>query len=171
MWSAGKQAGPSGRRSIMAWRKSATPSPERAEMGMQAANSCSARYCSISGSKGPLSLCSRSVLLAELARDIDVEEQQVALAEGGAHGVHHALGQERIGFVDAGGVEEDDLGIGEGEHALDGGAGGLGFVGDDGDLGADELVQQRGLAGVGAAQDGDEAGLHGATGWERRTRT
>src|ERR1017187_10026248 len=38
----------------MAWRKSATPSPERAEMGMQAANSCSARYCSISGSKGPL---------------------------------------------------------------------------------------------------------------------
>src|ERR1700691_1852278 len=111
------------------------------------------------------------VLLAELARDVHHQEQQVALAESAAHGVDHALGQERIGLMDAGGVEEDDLGIRKGEHALDGRAGGLGLVGDDGDLGADDLVQQRGFTGVGAAENGNKAGFHGATGCERRTRT
>src|ERR1700691_1331160 len=33
-----------------------------------------------------------AVLLAELARDIHYQEQQVALPKGGAHGIHHALG-------------------------------------------------------------------------------
>ena len=41
-------------------------------------------------------------------------------------GIHHALVKEGIGLVNAGSVDEHNLGAGQVENALDGGTGGLG---------------------------------------------
>ena len=46
----------------------------------------------------------------------------------------------------------------ERNHALNRSARGLRFVGDNGHLGSHQGVQQGGLAGIGAAQNGNEAG-------------
>jgi len=61
--------------------------------------------------------------------------------------------------VDAGCVDQDDLGVFAIEDALNAIAGGLGFGRDDGDFLADEGVDERGFARVGAAYDCDETGL------------
>ena len=65
------------------------------------------------------------------------------------------------GPVHARGVDVDDLPVGTGVGADDAVPGRLRLVGDDRQLGADQPVQQRGLAGVGPADQGDEARLHG----------
>ena len=70
------------------------------------------------------------------------------------------LAEQRAGLVDAGRVDEHDLGVGPGEHAHDAGAGGLRLVRDDGHLRAEDLVEQRGLAHVGPAHERHEAGAH-----------
>ena len=46
-----------------------------------------------------------------------------------------------------------------GEDALNGGARGLRLVGDDGELFADQRVQQRGFAGVGPAQNRNKTAI------------
>jgi hypothetical protein len=61
--------------------------------------------------------------------------------------------------VNAGSIDEDDLRFGQSDHALDGRPCGLRLIGDDGNLLADEGVQQSGLSGVGPADDGDEPRL------------
>ena len=60
--------------------------------------------------------------------------------------------------MDARGIQKYDLKAFPGEHPLDGVAGGLGLVGDDGDLLPHQSVEQRGLAHIGPAQDRYEAG-------------
>ena len=55
-------------------------------------------------------------------------------------------------------------GVGD-PHAEDPVPRGLRLVGDDRDLRPDEPVQQRGLPGVGPADQGDEAGLHWSMGF------
>ena len=50
---------------------------------------------------------------------------------------------------------------------MNGGAGGLGLVGDDRDFVADESVEERGFADVGAADEGNETGVVVGH-WERR---
>ena len=61
-------------------------------------------------------------------------------------------------LVQAGGVHHDDLGFLAVHNAAHGVAGGFRLVGGDGDLLAHQRVGQRGLAGVGPAHDGHEAG-------------
>ena len=99
---------------------------------------------------------------------VDDEEDGVAGFEGVVDFLHHAAVELRVGLVHAGGVDQDDLGGGvaglalgflfqrDFEHAVDAGARGLRFVRDDGELLAEQGVEQRGFAGVGAADDGDE---------------
>ena len=60
-----------------------------------------------------------AVLLAEAARRVGHKQQQVALLERRAHGVHQALVQRRVGLVNAGRIEKDDLRLRRGDHALD----------------------------------------------------
>ena len=75
-----------------------------------------------------------------------------------------ALAEQRARPVDARRVEQDDLRRRGGAHAPDLGAGGLRAVGDDRDLGAHELVHQRGLADVRPAHEGHEAGTEDGCG-------
>jgi hypothetical protein len=99
------------------------------------------------------------VLDAEGRRRIHQEEQQVALLQRIAHGVHEALVELRIGAVNPGSIDEYDLRAIERQHALYGGAGGLGLVGDDGHFLPHQGVQQRGFAGVGTPHQRDESRL------------
>ena len=72
-----------------------------------------------------------------------------------------ARSSRRRGCEDAGGVDQHDLGVALHGHAAHREAGGLHLLGDDGDLGADQAVDQGRLAGVGRADDGGEAGAGG----------
>ena len=104
---------------------------------------------------------------------VDDEEDGVAGLEGVVVLLHHAAVELGVGLVDSGCVDEDDLGggmaglswallfQGDLEDSVNAGAGGLGFVGDDGELLTEESVQEGRLARVGAADDGDEAGAEG----------
>src|SRR5688572_31138751 len=66
--------------------------------------------------------------------------------------------------MNAGSVDIDDLTLVVLPHADNSIAGGLRLVGNDGELLLDEAVEERGLTGVGPANQGYEAGLH-AGGW------
>ncbi len=67
----------------------------------------------------------------------------------------------------AGSVDENDLPgwaallLGHVDDSQDAVARGLRLGADDGELFADERIQQRGLAGVGASEDADETGMEG----------
>jgi len=86
------------------------------------------------------------------------EKKDVDAFESGGDFAHHLLVQDGIGFVQAGRIYEDDLAFGAVDDALNAVAGGLRLGGDDGNFLADETVEERGLSGVGAANDGDKAG-------------
>ena len=104
---------------------------------------------------------------------VDDEEDGVAGFEGVVDLLHHAAVELSVGLVDAGGVDEDELGCGvagidfvffaqgDFENAVDAGARGLRFVGDDGELLAEQRVEQCGFPGIGTADDGDETGAEG----------
>src|SRR5690606_33326547 len=66
--------------------------------------------------------------------------------------------------VDAGRVDQQQLAAFEGGNAEQAVARGLRTIGDDADLGTDQGVDQGGLADVGAADDGNVAGVVGAHG-------
>jgi hypothetical protein len=61
-----------------------------------------------------------------------------------------------FGEVDAWGIDEDDLRLGQGKDTSQATPGGLGFRGDDGDLLPHEGVDEGGLAYVRLPQDGYE---------------
>ena len=69
-----------------------------------------------------------------------------------------ARSSRRLRLEDAGRVDEDDLRVVVDGDAAHDGARRLHLVGDDRHLGADQLVDQRRLAGIGRADQGDEAG-------------
>ena len=93
-------------------------------------------------------------------RGVDDEQHASAEDEGVGRVPHHGGVHPVLGPVDPGRVDERDLGARPPRHAQDALAGGLGLVGDDRDLLAHERVDERGLAGVGPADDGDLADLH-----------
>lgn len=69
-----------------------------------------------------------------------------------------ALAEQSARAVQAGRVDEDDLRVLAVDQAADGVAGGLGLVSRDGDLLPHQRVGQGGLASIGAADKGHEAG-------------
>jgi hypothetical protein len=89
---------------------------------------------------------------------IDEEEDDVGIAKGLECGGAHDVLQRNGGFEQSGGVDEDDLRVVEGQYAGDAIAGGLGPRARDGELLADEAVEQRGLPDVRLSDDGDETG-------------
>ncbi len=100
----------------------------------------------------------------ELARYVDDHQQQVAALQRVVDLFHHATVEGVDGLVHAGRVDQNKLPGGpfpfllDVDDALDAVARGLRLTGDDGELLADERVQQRGFACVGTANDGDESG-------------
>jgi hypothetical protein len=89
------------------------------------------------------------------------EAEDVYAFEGMLEFVHHHAAEDVFRLMDAGRVYQDDLSVFAIQDALDAVAGGLGFGGDDGDFLADEGIDERGFARVGAAYDCDETGFEG----------
>ena len=79
-------------------------------------------------------------------------------SSGGGRRVVEPLPHQGARLVDARRVDEDDLRLGPVQHAADLVAGRLRLVRDDRDLLAEDLVEQRRLAHVGAADEGHEPG-------------
>src|SRR5207244_2585272 len=105
-----------------------------------------------------------SVARPVLLGHVHQPERKVHLAQAAHGGLHHALVHAVGRLVDAGRVEEDDLAVGPVQDGQDAVAGRLRLVGDDRDLVAHQPVDERGLAHVGPADDGDEARVEGGRG-------
>ena len=97
----------------------------------------------------------------EVDRRVDDEAEDVDTFEGVLELVHHHAAENVFGLVDAGRVNQDDLGVFAIEDALNAIAGGLRLGRDDGDFLADESIDEGGFARVGATDDCDEAGFEG----------
>ena len=89
----------------------------------------------------------------------DQETNGVHFVVGGESGLHHDLVQTGFGLVDSRRIQKNDLAFGEVLDPEKAVAGGLGSVGDDGQLLAQETVEERRLAGIGPPDKGDKAGF------------
>jgi hypothetical protein len=96
--------------------------------------------------------------LGQAAMRLDQEDHDVGIGGPAPGGLDHAAVQPAARAEDARRVDEDDLALPGHADAADTRAGGLHLVRDDGDLGPHHAVQQRGLAGVGFSDQGNEAG-------------
>ncbi len=104
------------------------------------------------------------VLLHALVR-VDQQSDDFGVVRAAPGAADHGAVEPAAWRENAGRVDEDELrGAFDGD-AADQRAGGLHFGRDDGDFGADQRVEQRRLAGIRRADQGDEAA---ARGWRRR---
>ena len=91
----------------------------------------------------------------ELLR-IDGQQHDIGIGGAAPGGLDHRAVEPALWREDAGRVDEDELRLAAHGDAAHRHARGLHLLGDDGDLLADRGVDQRGLAGIGRAQHGDE---------------
>ena len=84
---------------------------------------------------------------------------QIHIGNGIPGHIHHIVAQLGAGAMVAGGIHKDKLGVFPGDDAADPVSGGLGFIGNDGDLFADQKVRQGGLAHVGPSGNGNHSGF------------
>ena len=98
---------------------------------------------------------------------VDHEQHDVGVGDLALDAALHALGEGVAGALHAGQVGEHELParVGVGGDAADRAAGGLGALGDDRDVRADDRVDERRLAGVRPAGEADEAGPCCAHAW------
>ena len=112
------------------------------------------------GAAGALDLLDQTLFLGTDGGDgLDNQNGGVHISDGLTDGVDHVVAQLGAGAVVAGGVDKDELGIAAGDDAADAVTGGLGLVGNDGDLLADQIVGQGGLTDVGTAGNGNHSGF------------
>ena len=95
-----------------------------------------------------------------LGRRIDDKRHDVDLAHRLERGMHHPDIHAMRRFVYAGRVHEDHLGIRIVLHAHHTRTRRLRLVGHDRQLLADDEIEERGLAGIGTAEERDEPALH-----------
>ena len=88
---------------------------------------------------------------------VDQERQHVGVSRRAPGGGDHRAVEAALRREEAGRVDEDDLGLAAHHDAAHGRARRLRLAGDDRHLLADERVDQRRLAGVRRADQGDEA--------------
>ena len=81
------------------------------------------------------------VFFVDARERVDYEEDNVRVYRR-TNGIHHSFVEERVGLVNAGGIDEDDLRFGKRQHALDCRARRLGARRDDRELLAEQSVQQ-----------------------------
>ncbi len=108
------------------------------------------------------------VAAADGDRSVDYQREHVDAFEGVLEFVHHLAAENVFGFVNAGRIDEDDLRVVAIQDSLDAIAGGLRLRGNDGYFAADELVDERRFACVGAAYYGDESRFEGHAGIVRQ---
>ena len=101
------------------------------------------------------------VARADLLVGREADRDHVDLGPGAGHQVVEPLPQQRPRPVQPRGVDQDQLGVGPVHDAAHHGAGGLRPRRGDRDLGADQCVGQRRLAGVGPADEAGEAAAEG----------
>ena len=91
----------------------------------------------------------------------DEHEDEIHFLED-VHGhLHHPRVETVLRLMDAGRVQENQLGVIQMLHAQDAGPRRLRLVGDDGDFFAEEPIQKRGFSDVGAAHQRHESGAVG----------
>src|SRR6478735_12234108 len=99
---------------------------------------------------------------AEAVSGVNQQQDEIARLQRGVNFLHHFAVETAIRLVHARRIDEDDLTSRalafclNVENALDVHARGLRLFRDDGDLFADERVEQSALTGVGSADDGNE---------------
>ena len=96
---------------------------------------------------------------AHMGNGLHQQQRAVHVGEAGGHHLDHVLAQSGTGLVEARGVQQDILGILPVHHTVNPVAGGLGLVGDDGDLLSHQGVGQAGLAHVGPSAHSDHGDL------------
>ncbi len=104
-----------------------------------------------------------------LAR-VDQQRERVGVGRGAPGGGDHRPVEPPLRRKQSGRVDEHDLRLALGDDAAHDRARRLGLAGDDRDLFADERVDQGRLAGVGRADQRDEAAAGGAHAPLRRSR-
>ena len=88
---------------------------------------------------------------------VDHDADQIGFVRAAPGGRHHGAVEAALGREDARRIDEDNLRLAIDGDATDERARRLHLVRDDGDLGADERVQQRRLAGIGSADQRNKA--------------
>ena len=96
-------------------------------------------------------------LLVDPLAGVEQHADEVGVMRPGPGGRHHGAVEPSLRHEDAGRVDQDDLGVVVDHDAADQRAGGLHLARDDGDLGADQRIDQRGLADIGSADQRDKA--------------
>ena len=109
-----------------------------------------------------------AVARADLLLAVQHEQRGVGVRERALHLALHPLGERVARALDAGQVDEHELPVVAGRDAADLAARGLRLVGDDRHLAAHDLVHERGLAGVRAPGQRDEAGAAHSSSSTRR---
>lgn len=95
---------------------------------------------------------------AHIGDGLHQKHHRVHVGHALLHHPHHVVAQLGPGLVEAGGVDEHKLAVPPVEDGADAVAGGLGLIGDDGNLLPHQGVGQGGLSHVGPPHDGDHAG-------------
>src|SRR5690348_5377178 len=95
---------------------------------------------------------------AEIFSGVDDEGDKVDAVKGLGDFFHHLAVESLRGAMNSGRIDEYDLTVFAIEDALDAVARGLRAGRDNGHFAADNCVDERGFPGVGAAENGDEAG-------------
>ena len=96
-------------------------------------------------------------LLVDAGLRIEQHADEVGVMGAAPGGGDHGAVEPSFGREDAGRIDQNDLGIVLDHDAADQGARRLHLARDDGDLGADQCVDQRRLADIGRADQRDEA--------------
>ena len=96
-------------------------------------------------------------LLVDPRLGVEQHADEIGVVRPAPGGRHHGAVEPPLRREDAGRIDQDDLGVVVDHDAADQRAGGLHLARDDGDLGADQRIDQRGLADIGRADQRDEA--------------
>ena len=103
----------------------------------------------------------------QLARRIHDQEHEIAAFQSLPHFDHHLAAQRAVRLVHSGSIDQDNLcgvvafALRQVDDALDSVACGLRFGRNDCEFFAHESIEQRGLAGVRAAENADKTGAEG----------
>ena len=100
-------------------------------------------------------------LLVDAFAGVEQHADQIGVMRPAPGGRDHGAIEPPLRQEDAGRIDQDDLGVVVDHDAADQRARGLHLARDDGDLGADQRVDQRGLADIGRADQRDEAAARG----------
>src|ERR1700722_9092102 len=90
---------------------------------------------------------------AEVHRSIGDQRKDINTFERVLKLVHHLAAENVLGFVDAGRIDQHDLRVVAIQNSLDAVAGSLRLGRNDGDLASNKSIYERGLTGVGAADN------------------